>query len=267
MNKKTIPAAILLAVSMTGAVVAQDAREPAVKEQPARAERSLSGLKVQIVLSRTQGDKKISSVPYVLWLTGNDGSRNNLRMGTQIPIPDGKGSYSYRDVGTDIDVIANSGPDNTYRLNLTISDSSVYYPDRNDPADRLADQHRHACVPQDDRQLRHPAARRPDRPVSVGDRPGDRPGGEDRRDADGVEMKRPACGARRPYTGLHVRAVHEPPLHRIACQGGSRTAPTADCVSGRFTNRPYTYCMNVVSASTTMVFVPMTLSPTITFTT
>ena len=30
--------------------------------------------------------------------------------------------------------MATSGTDNTYRLNLTLNDSSVYYPDRNDPS-------------------------------------------------------------------------------------------------------------------------------------
>ena len=135
MKKLMICAAMAIAAtSMTSTTAAQEAQAPAAKEQAPRVERSLSGLKVQIVLSRTQGDKKISSVPYVLWLTGNDGSRSNLRMGTQIPIPDGKGGYSYRDVGTDIDAIATSGPDSSYRLALTISDSSVYYPDRNDPS-------------------------------------------------------------------------------------------------------------------------------------
>ena len=136
MNMMKMCAVLTIAVvSMTSGAFAQEGQESAARtEKPARVERPLTGLKVQIVLSRTQGDKKISSVPYVLWLAANDGFRNNLRMGTQIPVPDGKGGYSYRDVGTNIDAIATSGPENTYRLNLTLNDSSVYYPDKNDPS-------------------------------------------------------------------------------------------------------------------------------------
>jgi hypothetical protein len=124
---------VFAVASMAGGASAQDVQEAARTEKP-RVERPLTAVKVQLVLSRTQGDKKISSVPYVLWLSANDGFRSNLRMGTQIPIPDGKGSYSYRDVGTNIDAIATSGTDNNYRLNVTLNDSSVYFPDRNDPS-------------------------------------------------------------------------------------------------------------------------------------
>lgn len=136
MKRMTICAAVALAcASMAGLAAAQEAQEPARTEKPARAaERSIVGLKIQLVLSRTQGDKKISSVPYVLWLSANDGFKSNLRMGTQIPVPDSKGGYSYRDVGTNIDAMAASGADNAYRIALTVSDSSVYYPDRNDPS-------------------------------------------------------------------------------------------------------------------------------------
>ena len=91
MNMMKMCAVLTIAVvSMTSGVFAQEAQEPAAKtEKPARVEKPLTGLKVQIVLLRTQADKKISSVPYVLWLTANDGFRSNLRMGTQIPVPDG----------------------------------------------------------------------------------------------------------------------------------------------------------------------------------
>lgn len=134
MKTMTICAAMAIAaVSMTTATTAQEAQAPTAAPQP-RAERPLGALKIQLVLSRTQGDKKISSVPYVLWLTANDNSKSNLRMGNQIPIGDGKGGYNYRDVGTNIDAIAFSGMDNTYRVNLIVTDSSVYFPDRNDPS-------------------------------------------------------------------------------------------------------------------------------------
>ena len=114
--------------------------------QSAPARPALISLKVSLVFARYQGDKKISSVPYTLWVTAND-QRTSLRMGTQIPVPStvfGKEgerpqtSYNYRDVGTNIDCAANSTPEGAYRLIITITDSSVYYPDQSDSAVRSA---------------------------------------------------------------------------------------------------------------------------------
>ncbi len=126
---------------MTVAVGAQDGQAPA---QAARAGAGLVSLKVSLVLSRYQGDKKLTSMPYTLSVIVND--RASLRMGTQIPVPttvigvgkDGEASksYSYKDVGTNIDCLATSPHDGTYKLTLTVSDSSVYYPDQTEPVAR-----------------------------------------------------------------------------------------------------------------------------------
>ena len=98
-------------------------------------------LKVTIVLSRYQGDKKISSMPYVLGVTAGasaSGQKTTLRMGVEVPITqtvfngpaDGKSpmsSYTYRSVGTNIDCSAwfeEAAPE-LYQLVVTVSDSSV----------------------------------------------------------------------------------------------------------------------------------------------
>ncbi len=128
-------AVALIVVAATASPVRGQDAPAAVTSQPARsAETPLTPLKIQLVLSRTQGDKKISSVPYVLWVTANDRAPSSLRMGNQIPVPDGKGAYTFRDVGTNIDVTASSASGDFYRIALTVNDSSVYFPDRNDPA-------------------------------------------------------------------------------------------------------------------------------------
>lgn len=97
-------------------------------------------LRVTVVISKYQGDKKISSMPYTLSVN-SDRARASLRMGGQVPIVsttytpiasgDGKptpplSSVQYRDVGTSIDVIASTIDDARFRLDLTIEDSSVY---------------------------------------------------------------------------------------------------------------------------------------------
>ena len=46
-------------------------------------------LKLQFVISKYQGDKKISSVPYVVSVNANQRRNTSLRMGGQVPIPMG----------------------------------------------------------------------------------------------------------------------------------------------------------------------------------
>jgi hypothetical protein len=126
-----------MVVLATAALAAQEA--PAPPQAPRTA--GLVSLKVSLVLSRYQGEKKITSMPYTLLVTANQADRTSLRMGNQIPVPTpsiGPGgerstSYQYRDVGTNIDCIASTVPDGQFRLTLTVTDSSVYYPDRTDP--------------------------------------------------------------------------------------------------------------------------------------
>ena len=101
-------------------------------------------LKVQVVISRYQGEKKISSQPYTLSVTAN-GPRATLKMGTQVPVPfgpqpsgpDGKTTpslaYNYRSVGTSIECSARSLDDGRYRLELTVDDSSVVADDQGGP--------------------------------------------------------------------------------------------------------------------------------------
>ena len=129
-----------LAVLMTTTLVAQDA-QPSAQNRQATA----VSLKVSLVFSRYQGEKKISSVPHTLWVTATDGrTPTTLRLGTQIPVATtvfGKEgektqSYNYRDVGTNIDVNAALAQDGFYKLQITITDSSVYYPDQSEPAAR-----------------------------------------------------------------------------------------------------------------------------------
>ncbi len=127
-------AAAIAVAAMTSPARAQEAQAAAPSASARAAEPTLTPLRIQLVLSRAQGEKKISSVPYVLWVTADDRGPSSLRMGNQIPVPDGKGAYTFRDVGTNIDATASSAPGDWYRLSLTVNDSSVYFPDRNDPA-------------------------------------------------------------------------------------------------------------------------------------
>ena len=117
-------------------------------EQP----RALTPLKLQIVIARYQGEKKISSLPYTLSVNANDGRMvngqwvpygMNLRMGAKVPVPvvappgdrkqaEGPTSYAaafgynYQDVGTNIDCSVTTIDGGRFRVELRIEDSSVY---------------------------------------------------------------------------------------------------------------------------------------------
>ncbi len=122
--------ALAVAVAAVGTAAAQD------KNADAAAAASVP-LKVQVVISRYQDDKKISSMPYTLSV--NAGRSANLRMGTMVPIastsytPIAAGgaavnplvSYQYKDVGTNIDCNTGALDNGRFRLELTIEDSSV----------------------------------------------------------------------------------------------------------------------------------------------
>ena len=104
-------------------------------------------LKVQLVVSRTQGNKQISSLPYTLSVVANDNDKTSLRMGVDVPIQQtGSGaatgglatipvsSYSYRSVGTNIDCSARTLEDGVFKLDLAVEDSSVFVPDQESAA-------------------------------------------------------------------------------------------------------------------------------------
>jgi hypothetical protein len=92
-------------------------------------------LKVQLVVSRYAADKKVSSLPYTLWVTANDRNKTtSIRMGVQVPIvtstfnqKDGvvSPSYQYRDIGTNIDCQATGQADGFFNLDIKLNDSSV----------------------------------------------------------------------------------------------------------------------------------------------
>jgi hypothetical protein len=124
-------AALVLAMATA---VAQENPSPAQQPKPAASPappRPQVPLRIQLVLSRFQGEKKLSSVPYLMWVTSNDGPTTRLRMGVRIPVYSGgtDRSFTYQEVGTNIDCSVTSGPDGTYKANVTVNDSSIYFPD------------------------------------------------------------------------------------------------------------------------------------------
>jgi hypothetical protein len=96
-------------------------------------------LKVQLVVSRHLGEKKISSIPYTLSVVANDNDKTSMRMGVDVPVPQTifKGgdnpsvsipqtSFNYRSVGTNIDCSARTVDGGFFKLDLAVSDTAVF---------------------------------------------------------------------------------------------------------------------------------------------
>jgi hypothetical protein len=95
---------------------------------------------VQIVLIRLQAGKETSRLPYTVAINANDGqNRASLRMGAQVPVrstsftpaKDDKAgqaltSFSYRNIGTNIDCGPVTTVDGRYKVHLSIEDTSIY---------------------------------------------------------------------------------------------------------------------------------------------
>lgn len=145
--------AVAALLAMSTAAMAQDnppqPRDMIVSlpQAATRAQPPLVPLKVTLVFARYQGEKKLSSVPYTLFVTANLPERTSLRVGNQVPVATTvlpamggappQSSYNYREVGTNIDCAAQTGPDGFYRITLTVADSSVAYAE-GDAASRTA---------------------------------------------------------------------------------------------------------------------------------
>lgn len=139
----------------------QPPRPPAAP-QPSRARAPMVPLDVQVVISRSQGEKPISRLPYSLAVTANAPSESQLNMGADVPVPNttftpaapppaagsqagGSApqpprpvqSVSYRSVGTLISCRASGGEDGRYELTISVDDTSVFT--SNDASPPVAD--------------------------------------------------------------------------------------------------------------------------------
>jgi len=127
---KILAASLVAAMTLPIALRAQD------KPQPKSLIPSLIPLRVQVVFSEYEGEKKIATLPYSIAVNANErqdgglfGRMTSLRMGIQVPIGTGKnGDINYQNVGTDVDCWAASTEDGSFHVSLSATRSSLYTP-------------------------------------------------------------------------------------------------------------------------------------------
>lgn len=130
----TLATALVLLATQANA---QDAKSA----EPTRAARSSDArvpdttknvvpLKVTVVFTEYDGEKKLSSLPYALFLKADDNSHfvGRVRMGVRVPIWTGgkESAIQYQDVGSNLDCYAQAAEDGKYMLDLSLERSSIY---------------------------------------------------------------------------------------------------------------------------------------------
>jgi hypothetical protein len=126
---------LMIGIVVSSWSVGMGAQAPAQEPPPST---TITPLKVRVVFSRYQGDKRVSTTPFEMSMR-SDGAKAQLRMGNEVPVPfvkvasDGKqtdppaGSFSfnYRHVGTNIDCSATPSADGRFRLDVFLEEVSI----------------------------------------------------------------------------------------------------------------------------------------------
>jgi len=114
--RNRIPCALLTLLLGANVGAEEEAQEPKKFPTP---------LRVQILLSRYQGERNVGSFPYTLAVNADD-RPSHMRMGIQVPYKEVQGNFVYKSVGNNLECGAAALEDGRYRLNLTVEQSSVY---------------------------------------------------------------------------------------------------------------------------------------------
>ena len=126
------------AVARAQQKVAEEARRADIERARALEAKAneLIPVDVEVVISRYQGDKKVSSLPYFLAVNAGERPQNTkLRMGANVPVPASSFSpkpdqntvvsYTYQNVGTNIDCSARPLGDGRFVITISVSERSV----------------------------------------------------------------------------------------------------------------------------------------------
>jgi hypothetical protein len=132
---------VMVCGSTPSTAMAQEPPPPSSPTSPKKVQNI--PLELQVIISRYQGEKRISSLPYVLSLKSFTNSNRagfagaSLRLGSRVPIrsqvfappSDGKPvtttSVNYENVGTNIDAGASALEDGRFEVTISINESSV----------------------------------------------------------------------------------------------------------------------------------------------
>src|SRR5579864_940577 len=98
---------------------------------------SFSQVRIDLLLTEYDGQKKISGLPYTFYAVASPQrghtQAGRLRMGVRVPVPtDSNGNSQYMDVGTNIDCDPWTLGDGSYDLGISVNRSSIYAPSQSE---------------------------------------------------------------------------------------------------------------------------------------
>jgi hypothetical protein len=133
--KKTVLASLLAILALGGQPLwSQEKGKPEETPKRAEAEKTVTPLRVQVIFTEYEDEKKISSLPYTLLVNADArGPQSAVRMGLRVPIETSSSAgavkqVQYMDVGTNLDGQAEKAEDGKFVLRLSVEKSSVYSP-------------------------------------------------------------------------------------------------------------------------------------------
>jgi hypothetical protein len=115
---------VLFALVCGSVAFAQAPQQAPTPAKSAAVDKAIVTLKVQVTLSRYEGEKKIESLPFTFW-ANSDGGPVSLNNALRVPLPGTPIPNNYQNVGTGIEASASSLDDGRFKIALTINDSSV----------------------------------------------------------------------------------------------------------------------------------------------
>ena len=85
-------------------------------------------LRVQVLFTEFDGDKKIASLPYSFTVNADERRArpaSQIRSGARIPISSGKDQFTYLDIGTNLDCSVTLQEDGKYKLQMVLERTSI----------------------------------------------------------------------------------------------------------------------------------------------
>jgi len=126
--KKSLFLIFLILVACLTALRTQDNPKSAGAPKSDDRTGAVTPLRIQVVFTEYDGDKKVSSLPYSFTVNADERRArpgSQVRNGARIPVATGKDQFTYLDIGTNIDCSATLQDDGRFKLMMIVERSSV----------------------------------------------------------------------------------------------------------------------------------------------
>ena len=126
--KKNAVMFLAFLVVLTVAAPAQDSSKGTGGQKPDDHTPAVTPLRVQVVFTEYDGEKKVSNLPYSFTVNADERRArpgSQIRNGARIPIAAGKDQFTYIDIGTNVDCSASLQEDGRYKLQMVLERSAI----------------------------------------------------------------------------------------------------------------------------------------------